>query len=88
MLQNTGMPETDVVAEVERYIVSPGQACAYKIGQLAILALRDRAQQALGPRFDLRAFHDAVLGQGALPLELLETRLDEWIAAGTTAPGS
>jgi len=88
MLQNTGMPETDVVAEVERYIVSPGQACAYKIGQLAILSLRDRAQQALGPRFDPRAFHDAVLGQGALPLELLETRLDEWIAAGTTPPGS
>ena len=88
MLQNTGMPETDVVAEVERYIVSPGQACAYKIGQLAILSLRDRARQALGPRFDPRAFHDVVLGQGALPLELLETKVDEWIAAQTAASGS
>lgn len=88
MLQNTGMPETDVVAEVERYIVSPGQACAYKIGQLAILSLRDRARQALGPRFDPRAFHDAVLAQGALPLELLETRIDEWIAARKGAPRS
>ena len=88
MLQNTGMPETDVVAEVERYIVSPGQACAYKTGQLAISSLRDRAQQALGPRFDPRAFHDVVLGQGALPLELLETKIDEWIAARTAASGS
>ena len=83
MVQNTGMPETEVVAEVERYIVSPGQACAYKVGQLAILSLRDRAQQALGPRFDPSAFHDVVLGQGALPLELLERKVDEWIADQT-----
>ncbi len=86
MTQNTGMPETDVVAEVERYIVSPGQACAYKVGQLAILSLRDRARQVLGPRFDLRAFHDVVLGQGALPLELLERNVDEWIADQASAP--
>jgi uncharacterized protein (DUF885 family) len=86
MVQNTGMPETDVVAEVERYIVSPGQACAYKVGQLAILSLRGRAQQALGPRFDPRAFHDVVLGQGALPLELLERKVDEWIANQTQSP--
>jgi len=85
MLANTGMPETDVVAEVERYIVSPGQACAYKTGQLAILSLRERAREALGPRFDPRAFHDVVLGQGALPLELLETKVDEWIAAASGA---
>jgi uncharacterized protein (DUF885 family) len=86
MVQNTGMPETEVVAEVERYIVSPGQACAYKVGQLAILSLRGRAQQALGPRFDPRAFHDVVLGQGALPLELLECKVDEWIANQTQSP--
>ena len=86
MVQNTGMPETDVVAEVERYIVSPGQACAYKVGQLAILSLRDRARQALGAHFDLRAFHDVVLGQGALPLELLERKVDDWVAEQTPIP--
>jgi uncharacterized protein (DUF885 family) len=72
MLRNTGMPETDVVAEVERYIVMPGQACAYKVGQLTILELRARALARSGGDFDLRAFHDAVLGAGALPLELLD----------------
>lgn len=85
MARNTGMPETDVVAEVERYIVSPGQACAYKTGQLAILSLRERAREALGARFDQRAFHDVVLGHGALPLELLELKVSEWIADQATA---
>lgn len=80
MLANTGMPETDVVAEVERYVVLPGQACAYKIGQLEILRLRERARQALGAGFDLAGFHDAVLGNGALPLELLEHEVEAWIA--------
>jgi uncharacterized protein (DUF885 family) len=81
MLRNTGMPETDVVAEVERYIVLPGQACAYKVGQLKLLELRERAREALGPRFDLRAFHDQVLAHGSLPLVLLEEAIDEWLAA-------
>lgn len=75
------MPETDVVAEVERSIVLPGQACAYGIGQLEIPCPCERARQALGDRFDLRAFHDAVLGGGSLPLVLLERKLERWIEA-------
>lgn len=81
MLENTGMPRTDVVAEVERYIVYPGQACAYKAGQLEILRLRRDAREALGPAFDLRAFHDVVLGQGAMPLVILEEVVRDWIRA-------
>ena len=76
------MPEGEVITEIERYIVDPGQACAYKVGMLRIRAARERAQKALGPRFDLdteKAFHDAVLGGGALPLEILDERLDAWI---------
>lgn len=82
MTDNTGMPEGDVVSEVERYIVQPGQACAYKVGMLRIRAARDRAQKALGPRFDAaakKAFHDVVLGGGALPLEVLDEQVDAWI---------
>ena len=82
MLEKTGMPEAAVVSEVERYIVDPGQACAYKLGMLAIRAARDRAQKALGPRWDaqtLKDFHDAVLRGGALPLEILDQQVDEWI---------
>ena len=86
MLANTGMPMTDVVAEVERYIVSPGQACAYKIGELAILEQRERAQAALGSRFDLRAFHDVVLESGALPLELLDRVVGAWIEKQRATP--
>ena len=80
MLRNTGMPETEVVAEVERYIVLPGQACAYKVGQMRILELRERARAKLGPRFDAKAFNDLVLSRGALPLVLLEEVVDEWLA--------
>jgi uncharacterized protein (DUF885 family) len=67
--------------EVERYVMNPGQACAYKIGQLKILELRARAEQALGDRFDLRDFHAVVLENGAVPLDVLEELVDGWIAA-------
>lgn len=80
MLANTGMPAGDVVAEIERYIVNPGQACAYKVGQLEILALRRRAQEALGDDFDLAGFHDVVLTHGAVPLAILGQLVDRWIA--------
>jgi uncharacterized protein (DUF885 family) len=81
MLDNSGMSETEVVAEVERYIAIPGQALAYKIGQLTILRLRAEAEQALGPRFDLRDFHAQVLMTGALPMPVLERKIRDWIAA-------
>ncbi|WP_337052560.1 DUF885 family protein [Pseudoxanthomonas sp. USHLN014] len=72
--------EPSIQAETDRYIVWPGQALGYKLGQLDILALRAKAQAALGARFDIRAFHDAVLGGGAMPLDLLDARIDAWIA--------
>ena len=81
MRQTTGMAVSDVTAEVERYIVMPGQACAYKVGMLKILELRERAKQQLGPKFDLRDFHDVVLKNGALPLEILEQVVNQYIAA-------
>lgn len=85
MLRNTGMPETEVEAEVERYIVLPGQATAYKVGQMKILELRERAREALGPRFDAKAFNDLVLSRGALPLELLEEVVGEWLVRQPTS---
>jgi uncharacterized protein (DUF885 family) len=86
MLEKTGMPEATVVSEIERYIVDPGQACAYKVGMLRIQAARERAQKALGSRFDAeaeKAFHDVLLGGGALPLEILEEQVDTWIRSRT-----
>jgi len=79
MMENTGMAESDVTAEIERYFVDPGQALAYKAGMLKILELREKAMQALGPKFTLAKFHDQVLTHGALPLALLERVIDDWI---------
>ncbi len=73
--------EPSIQAEVDRYIVMPGQALAYKIGQLKIIELRDRARSELGPKFDIRAFHDRLLGDGALPLDILERRMNAWMQA-------
>ncbi|MCP5057442.1 MAG: DUF885 domain-containing protein [bacterium] len=82
MVSKTGIARSDVVREVERYVVAPGQACAYKIGQLKLLELRARAREALGDGFELKAFHDLVLGGGSRPLEVLEQEVDAWIADG------
>ena len=81
MLDNTALSPANIEAEVNRYIANPAQALAYKIGELKIRELRTRAEKELGAKFDLRRFHDAVLGQGAVPLDALEAQIGDWIAA-------
>ncbi|MFZ5617791.1 MAG: DUF885 domain-containing protein [Pseudomonadota bacterium] len=80
MLAKTGNTEDEVTREIERYVVWPGQATAYKTGQLAILRMRAKAEQALGDKFDIREFHEVILGDGGMPLGILDKTVDEWIA--------
>lgn len=81
LIENTPNPEADCVRSINRYIVMPGQACAYKIGMNKIVELRERARNAMGGDFDIRAYHDVVLGSGSMPLAILEERVDAWIDA-------
>jgi uncharacterized protein (DUF885 family) len=80
MKENTALTDANIDAEVNRYISNPGQALAYKLGELKIRELRTKAEKELGPKFDIRRFHDAVLGQGSVPLDALEAQVDAWIA--------
>ena len=83
LLEHTALTPLNVANEVDRYLAWPGQALAYKVGELAIRRLRARAEAALGAAFDLRAFHDRLLGAGALPLDLLEQRMEDWLAGAS-----
>jgi uncharacterized protein (DUF885 family) len=78
-LANTALTRDNIVREVDRYFVYPGQACAYLIGKNKILELRERAKKELGSRFDIRAYHDTVLQNGALPLPVLESIVADWV---------
>jgi uncharacterized protein (DUF885 family) len=78
--QHTAMDDNNISTEVDRYIAWPGQALAYKLGQMKILELRQHAKDALGSRFDICSFHDAILNEGPLPLDILDARMNAWIA--------
>ena len=85
MLEHTALAPNNIANEVDRYIVMPGQALAYKTGQLEMLRLRAEAQARLGARFDIRAFHDTVLGNGAIPLTLLRGVVEGWTDRASSA---
>ena len=85
--QHTAMDEQNIETEVDRYIAWPGQALAYKLGQMKIIELRERARSQLGGRFDIRSFHDAVLAEGPVPLDALEKRMDQWIGSQRSSAG-
>ena len=80
MLEKTGNTEAEVTREIERYVVWPGQATAYKTGQLAIIKMREDAGAALGDDFDLKQFHETILLNGGMPLGILDTVVDDWVA--------
>jgi uncharacterized protein (DUF885 family) len=81
VLENQPVSEEEAIQRIERYMVTPGQAVSYKVGELKILALREKAKQQLGDKFDIRDFHDQVLKDGSLPLTILEKKIDQWIAS-------
>jgi uncharacterized protein (DUF885 family) len=81
LAENTALSLLNIANEVDRYISWPGQAVAYKIGELEIRALRRKAEEALGSRFDVREFHDVLLGRGGIPLSVLRANIEEWISA-------
>ncbi|MBT8448448.1 MAG: DUF885 domain-containing protein, partial [Gammaproteobacteria bacterium] len=88
MLDNSSMNETDVTAEVERYMAIPGQALSYKLGQFKIQELRDYATKELGDKFDIREFHTQVLKDGALPMPILERKIKRWVQSQVKATGT
>jgi uncharacterized protein (DUF885 family) len=85
MRKSHAVDEPTIQAETDRYIAGPGQACSYKLGQLKIRELRERARQQLGAKFDLKTFHDEILSGGALPLDVLDARVNRWIRAQLAA---
>jgi uncharacterized protein (DUF885 family) len=85
---NSAKAEQDIIVEIDRYITWPGQALGYKIGELRIRELRAQAEKALGPRFDIRAFHDLIHAEGAVPLGVLESRVEAWIVRRGQGPGN